>query len=91
MVNRMEADKLEAAKAFRDAKPNTVHDAIAALESAGKLGMVVTQNIDGLHQRAGTSAEHLIELHGTNAAVECQSCFARSDPEPHFTYVQVHH
>ena len=82
--------KLDAAKAFRDAKPNAVHDAIVALESAGKLCMLVTQNIDGLHQRAGTSPERLIELHGTNAAVECQSCFARSDPEPHFTYFQEH-
>jgi NAD-dependent deacetylase len=45
---------------------------------------VATQNIDGLHARAGTSAERLIELHGTNSQVECQSCGKRSDPEPHF-------
>ena len=37
-----------------------------------------------LHARAGTAPEHLIELHGTNSLVECQSCGKLSDPEPHF-------
>src|SRR3954453_21899378 len=76
--------KLEGHDAFRDARPNAVHLAIAELEKAGKLGAVVTQNIDGLHALAGTSAERLVELHGTNALVECQSCHWRGDPEPHF-------
>ena len=76
--------KLEGRDAFRDAKPNAVHHAITRLEQAGKLRAVLTQNIDGLHHLAGTSAERLIELHGTNALVECQSCQRRSDPEPHF-------
>lgn len=76
--------KLEGRDAFRDARPNAVHDAIVRLERAGKLRAVITQNIDGLHSLAGTSAERLIELHGTNAEVECQSCHRRSDPEPHF-------
>ncbi len=76
--------KLEGWPAFRDAKPNTTHRAIVQLEQAGKLLAVVTQNIDGLHARAGTSAEKLLELHGTNSWVECQSCGKRSDPEPHF-------
>jgi NAD-dependent deacetylase len=58
--------------------------AIVALENAGKVVAVVTQNIDGLHARAGTCAERLIELHGTNTLVECQTCRQRSDPEPHF-------
>ena len=48
--------------------------------------MVVTQNIDGLHSRAGTSAERLVELHGTNSFVECQSCQWRGDPQPHFDF-----
>jgi len=76
--------KLEAWPAFREAQPNATHKAIALLEKAGKVLAVVTQNIDGLHARAGTSAARLIELHGTNAFVECQSCGKRSDPEPHF-------
>jgi NAD-dependent deacetylase len=50
---------------------------------------VVTQNIDGLHARAGTPAERLIELHGTNSLIECQSCGRRSDPEPHFEHFRT--
>ena len=76
--------KLEGYEAFREARPNAVHHAIVRLEKAGKLRAVVTQNIDGLHSLAGTSAEKLIELHGTNALIKCQSCHRRSDPEPHF-------
>jgi len=78
--------KLEGWVAFRDAKPNATHAAIVKLERAGRLLMVVTQNIDGLHARAGTSPERLIELHGTNSRVECQTCHRLSDPEPHFEY-----
>ncbi len=76
--------KLEGWPAFRDAQPNIIHRAIVSLERAGKLCAVVTQNIDGLHARAGTSAARLIELHGTNSLVECQTCGKLSDPEPHF-------
>ena len=76
--------KLEGRDAFRDAQPNAVHEAIVRLERTGRLRAVITQNIDGLHSLAGTSGERLIELHGTNAEVECQSCHRRSDPEPHF-------
>ena len=76
--------KLEGRDAFRDARPNAVHHAIVRLEKAGKLRSVITQNIDGLHSLAGTTTESLVELHGTNALVECQSCHWRGDPEPHF-------
>lgn len=78
--------KLEAWDAFRKAQPNEVHRAIVRLEKTGKLQMVVTQNIDGLHRLAGTSPERLVELHGTNSLVECQSCKERSDPQPHFDF-----
>ena len=81
--------KLEARDAFRAARPNAVHHAIVRLERADKLGAVITQNIDGLHSSAGTSAERLVELHGTNALVECQSCHWRGDPEPHFASFQT--
>lgn len=76
--------KLEAWPSFRDAEPNEVHLAIAELERVGKLAMVITQNIDGLHSRAGTSGELLVEIHGTNGAVECMSCHELSEPGPHF-------
>jgi NAD-dependent deacetylase len=76
--------KLEGWDGFRAAQPNSVHHAIVNLEKAGKVLMVVTQNIDGLHALAGTSSDRLVELHGTNLLVECQSCKWRGDPEPHF-------
>src|SRR3989442_1069365 len=78
--------KLEGWAAMSAAQPNVVHQAIVKLEKAGKVLMVVTQNIDGLHSRAGTSPDLLIELHGTNSLVECQTCHARSEPRPHFEY-----
>jgi len=76
--------KLEGWEAFREARPNATHEAIVQLERAGKVRAVVTQNIDGLHARAGTAPERLIELHGTNSLVECQTCGRRSEPAPHF-------
>lgn len=78
--------KLEGWESFRRARPGPVHRAIVQLEKAGKVRAVVTQNIDGLHSLAGTSEEHLVQLHGTNALVECQSCQRREKPEPHFDY-----
>jgi NAD-dependent deacetylase len=69
---------------YRDAQPNAVHRAVAALEKAGKLACCVTQNIDGLHEKAGTSRDLLVELHGTNGHIECQTCHRRSPPQPHF-------
>jgi NAD-dependent deacetylase len=82
--------KTEAWEAFRNAQPNDVHRAIVRLEEAGKLHLLVTQNIDGLHSLAGTSAERLVELHGTNSLIECQNCKARSDPQPHFDFFRAH-
>jgi len=78
--------KLEGRDAFRSARPNVVHHAIVRLERAGKVRAVITQNIDGLHRLAGTSAELLVELHGTNTLVECQTCHWRGDPEAHFEF-----
>jgi len=76
--------KLESWEIYRQAQPNAVHHAIAALERAGKIVAVLTQNVDGLHRRAGTTPERLVELHGTDLIVECQRCHATSDPAPHF-------
>ncbi len=82
--------KLEGWESFRDAQPNVIHEAIVKLEKAGKLLMVVTQNIDGLHRLAGTSPEHLVELHGTNSFVECQTCHWRDEPQKHFDHFKLH-
>ena len=76
--------KLETWDIYRQARPNAVHDAVVALERAGKVTAVVTQNVDGLHRRAGTSVSLLDELHGTDRLVECQTCGAASEPAPHF-------
>jgi NAD-dependent deacetylase len=81
--------KLEGWDGFRAARPNAVHDAIVRLERAGKVLAVVTQNIDGLHALAGTSTDRLVELHGTNLLVECQSCKWRGDPERHFEFFRT--
>ena len=81
--------KLEGWDGYRTAEPNAVHGAIVALEEAGKVLAVVTQNIDGLHARAGTKAERLVELHGTNLLVECQTCRRRDDPEAHFEFFRA--
>src|SRR5262245_10952677 len=56
------------------AKPNAGHTALAALERRGRLHALVTQNIDGLHQQAGNSAERVIEVHGTIHSVVCLDC-----------------
>ena len=76
--------KLETWEIYQHARPNALHHAVVALERAGKVLSVVTQNVDGLHRRAGTSPDLLVELHGTDLLVECQSCHATSDPAPHF-------
>ncbi len=77
-------EKLEDREQFGEARPNAVHHAVVDLERAGRLEMVVTQNVDGLHTAAGTSPRRLVEIHGTTREVECQRCGARSDPAPHF-------
>lgn len=56
----------------RDAKPSTTHQKLAELEEKGKLKAVITQNIDGLHQMAGS--KNVIELHGTIHKNHCIKC-----------------
>jgi NAD-dependent deacetylase len=59
------------------AEPNAAHRAVADLERRGHLRAVITQNIDGLHQRAGSSPDLVIEIHGTALHVVCLSCSDR--------------
>lgn len=58
------------------AQPNAAHRALAAFERAGRLGSLVTQNVDGLHQKAGSQA--VIDLHGRIDQVVCMACGSRS-------------
>ncbi len=57
---------------FRGAVPNAAHDALARLETLGRIGLLVTQNVDGLHQAAGS--RRVIDLHGRLDRVMCMSC-----------------
>ncbi len=57
-----------------DAEPNAGHHALVALEERGTLLAIVTQNVDGLHQKAGISPEKMIEIHGTMAEYVCLGC-----------------
>ena len=57
---------------FKDAQPNPAHLKLAELEKAGKLKAVITQNIDGLHQKAGS--KNVLELHGSIHRNNCQIC-----------------
>lgn len=63
------------------AEPNDGHRALVELERRGKLHGLITQNVDGLHHRAGSSAEHVIEIHGTVHEVGCLSCGERAPME----------
>jgi len=63
---------LEVDALVRDAQPNPGHGALADLERLGVLEAIVTQNIDGLHQRAGSQL--VVELHGGSQRLRCLSC-----------------
>ena len=62
---------------YPDAQPNKAHLALAQLEAEGKLNAVVTQNIDGLHQKAGSKTVY--ELHGSVLRNMCMDCSAKYD------------
>lgn len=64
------------ASSIFEARPNPAHEALAALEKAGKLQAIITQNIDILHQKAGSS--RVIEMHGTLATLTCTQCYKKS-------------
>jgi NAD-dependent deacetylase len=61
---------------LRETEPNPGHQALADLQSLGLLAEIITQNIDGLHQKAGSAAQQIIELHGTAHRVRCLDCHA---------------
>ena len=59
------------------AEPNAGHHAVVALERRGRLHALITQNIDGLHQRAGSDPAKVLEVHGTIHTAMCLGCAAR--------------
>jgi NAD-dependent deacetylase len=64
------------------AEPNEGHAAIVALERAGRLDTLVTQNIDGLHQKAGSDPGLIVEIHGNSSEIVCLRCHHRQPAEP---------
>jgi NAD-dependent deacetylase len=63
------------------AEPNPGHHAIVALERRGKLDTLITQNVDGLHQAAGSDPDRVVEVHGTAREVVCMACDERAPIE----------
>lgn len=72
--------KLESA--FDAREPNAGHRALVDLERSGRLDTLITQNVDGLHHKAGTTAEKIVEIHGTIREVVCMVCDDRGPMDP---------
>ena len=66
---------------WADVEPNRGHEALVHLERRGKLHLLITQNVDELHQRAGSDPERVVEIHGTTRKVQCLACDYRDDIE----------
>ncbi|MCH2169349.1 Sir2 family NAD-dependent protein deacetylase [Myxococcota bacterium] len=66
--------KGETWQVIQSAQPNAAHQALARLAHAGCVELLVTQNVDGLHERSGFPGESLINIHGTDSAVSCVGC-----------------
>jgi NAD-dependent deacetylase len=71
------------------AEPNAGHRALVGLERAGRLRAIITQNIDGLHQRAGSDPSSVIEIHGTLYDVECLDCGRRTSMRENLDRVEA--
>jgi len=65
-----------------EAEPNAGHRALARLVEQGKMTAIITQNIDGLHQRSGVPASKIIELHGNTTYATCLDCGQRYELAP---------
>jgi NAD-dependent deacetylase len=74
--------KIKAQREFGHAEPNRGHRAIARLVDEGTVASVITQNIDGLHQRSGIADEKVIELHGNSTYATCLRCGRRYELAP---------
>ncbi|MEU3984324.1 Sir2 family NAD-dependent protein deacetylase [Streptomyces sp. NPDC026672] len=77
-----------AARTLR-AEPNAAHRAVAELDRSGVPVRVVTQNVDGLHQRAGTPARKVLELHGSARSFVCTKCHSRGPMEDAIARVEA--
>ena len=82
-ASRIEAWKrrLDGWEQYKNAKPNIGHYLVHSLDAKGKLVGLITQNVDGLHSRAGLPDEKIVELHGSNRKVICLQCDREFDPD----------
>ena len=82
-ASRIEAWKrrLDGWEQYKNAKPNIGHYFVHSLDAKGKLVGLITQNVDGLHSRAGLPDEKIVELHGSNRKVICLQCDREYDPD----------
>jgi NAD-dependent deacetylase len=78
---RVRAWKMRTEHEAWSAEPNLGHHALADLEAKGKVHTLVTQNVDGLHQKAGSSPDRIVEIHGSMRDVMCMSCGERAPME----------
>jgi NAD-dependent deacetylase len=76
-VRRRAWERYTSGAVWSGREPNDGHRALVRLEQRGKLDTLITQNVDGLHARAGTSEAKLVEIHGTLAKAMCLSCDRR--------------
>jgi len=74
--------KGETWQVIREAEPNPAHRALAELAARDRIELLVTQNVDGLHERSGFPNERLVNIHGSDANVECMACHAREPRGP---------
>ena len=82
-ASRIEAWKrrLDGWEQYKNAKPNIGHYFVHSLDAKGKLVGLITQNVDGLHSKAGLPDEKIVELHGSNRKVICLQCDREYDPD----------
>ncbi len=73
--------KGETWRLIQESVPNPAHRALADLARAKRVGLLVTQNVDGLHERSGFPKERLVNIHGTDAEVLCLACGRREERE----------
>ena len=76
------SQRAESHRTMARAEPNRGHRAVASLVRRGIVATVITQNIDGLHQRSGVPAERIVELHGNSTYAKCIECEAPYPIEP---------
>ncbi|WP_305985432.1 Sir2 family NAD-dependent protein deacetylase [Roseibium sp. MMSF_3544] len=81
--------RFEMMRFFDQAEPNAAHLALTALAHKGALRCLITQNVDGLHRKAGFPADKLIEIHGNSTYATCLDCGRRAELEGQRTYVDA--